>query len=105
MNAFHEVRDFLTCLEEPAPPAFKVEHGRTVLIRDFLFGSELLDYDRLTAFLRQHKLRRHRSGWMRNGYAIVFATERDAVLFRLFWDGETGIPEPEAILDDGQSTP
>lgn len=68
--------------------------GRTVVLRDMPTGWEQLDaMSALNALLKQYKIARVSSGWVHEGYAVVFRTGRAATQFRLVYPGQTALPQ------------
>lgn len=68
--------------------------GRTVVIRDMPPGWDQVDaLKSLNDLLKHHKLSRVSSGWVHEGYAVVFRTARAATQFRFIYPGQTAVPQ------------
>lgn len=74
--------------------AHPTPEGRSVIIRDMPPGWEQVDaLKTLTDLINHHKLARISSGWVHEGYAVVFRTPRAATQFRLIYPGQTSLPQ------------
>ena len=74
--------------------AHPTPEGRSVIIRDMPPGWEQVEALKTLAYLlKQHRLARISSGWVHEGYAVVFRTPRAATQFRLIYPGQTSLPQ------------
>lgn len=81
-------------LEQDRFKPHPIEEGRTVVIRDMPPDwGQIEAMSSLAKLLQHHKLTRISSGWVHEGYAVVFRTARAASQFRLIYPGQTSVPQ------------